>query len=184
MSYADIAIILVFALSMSIGLVRGFVVEVMAIMVWILAVGLAYWFGPLLATHFSSTVELSAARIVLGYGLIFVGTLVAGAILIYFLKKLVAGTGLSGTDRLFGMLFGAVRGVVLVTVSILMLGLTPLPGDSWWGESRAIAMFQPLAERARVWLPEAVAKQIRFDKAIQAQAESSHTAIIPTDSKF
>jgi len=165
MSTADIAVIAVFAISMIIGLVRGFVVEVMAIAVWILAVGLAYWFGPQLAAMFSSTLELSSARIFLGYGLIFVGTLVSGAILIYFLKKLVTGTGLTGTDRLFGMLFGAVRGLVLVVLSILMLGLTPFPGDSWWGASRAIAMFQPMAERARAWLPEAVAKQIQFQIA-------------------
>jgi membrane protein required for colicin V production len=165
MSIADIAIMAVFAISMIIGLVRGFVVEVMAIAVWILAVALAYWFGPVLAAKFSSTLELSSARIFLGYGLIFVGTLVSGAILIYFLKKLIAGTGLSGTDRLFGMLFGAVRGLVLVVLSILMLGLTPFPRDAWWGASRAIAAFQPMAERARAWLPEAVARQIQFQDA-------------------
>ncbi len=170
MSTADIAIISVFVISMIIGLVRGFVVEVMAIAVWILAVGLAYWFGPQLAAMFSSTLELSSARIFLGYGLIFVGTLVSGAILIYFLKKLVAGTGLTGTDRLFGMLFGAVRGLVLVVLTILMSGLTPFPGDSWWGASRAIAMFQPMAERARAWLPEAVAKQIQFHGAAPVTA--------------
>jgi membrane protein required for colicin V production len=172
MNIADIAIIAVFAISMIIGLVRGFVVEVMAIAVWILAVGLAYWFGPQLAAMFSSTLELSSARIFLGYGLIFVGTLVSGAILIYFLKKLVAGTGLTGTDRLFGMLFGAVRGLVLVVLSILMLGLTPFPGDVWWGDSRAIAMFQPMAERARAWLPEAVAKQIQFQVAAPVTAST------------
>jgi membrane protein required for colicin V production len=165
MNTADIAIIAVFAISMIIGLVRGFVVEVMAIVVWFLAVALAYWFGPVLATEFSPSVELSSARIFLGYGLIFVGTLVLGAILIYFLKKLVAGTGLTGTDRLFGMLFGAVRGLVLVVLSILMLGLTPFPGDGWWGASRAIAMFHPMADRARAWLPEAVAKQIQLQAA-------------------
>lgn len=165
MNIADIAIIAVFAISMVIGLVRGFVVEVMAIAVWILAVALAYWFGPVLAAKFSPTLELSSARIFLGYGLIFVGTLVSGAILIYFLKKLVAGTGLSGTDRLFGMLFGAVRGLVLVVLSILMLGLTPFPRDAWWSASRAIAAFQPMAERARAWLPEAVARQILFQDA-------------------
>lgn len=166
MSVADIAIVLVFALSMGIGLVRGFIVEVMAIVVWIAAVALAYVFGPTLAALFSAEVELSSARIFLGYGLIFVGTLVLGAILIYFLKKLIAGTGLTGTDRLFGMLFGAVRGLVLVVVSILMLGLTPFPGDRWWGESRAIAMAQPMAMRARAWLPEAVAKHIHFEAAV------------------
>jgi membrane protein required for colicin V production len=66
---------------------------------------------------------------------------------------------------LFGMLFGAVRGLVLVVLSILMLGLTPFPRDAWWGASRAIAAFQPMAERARAWLPEAVARQIQFQDA-------------------
>ena len=175
MSAADIAILLVFALSMIIGLVRGFVVEVMSIVVWIAAVGLAHWFGPMLATQFSETVELSSARILLSYGLVFVGSLVAGAILIYFLKKLVAGTGISGTDRLFGMLFGAARGLVLVVVVILMMGLTPFPRDPWWQASRAIEAFQPIAERARAWLPDAVARQISFD-AVLADPDTSDPA--------
>jgi len=173
MSMADIAIITVFLLSMVIGLVRGFVVEVMAIVVWIAAIALAYWFGPILAAKFSADIELSAARILIGYGLIFVGSLVTGAILIYFLKKLVAGTGLSGTDRLFGMLFGAARGLVLVVVLILMAGLTPFPRDAWWHTSRAIAAFQPIAERARAWLPEPVARQIRFDESVSEAAPAA-----------
>ncbi len=163
MNHADIAILSLFALSMLIGLVRGFVVEVMAIVVWILAVALAYWFGPVLAAQFAPSLELNSARILLGYGLVFVATLISGAILVYFLKKLVAGTGLSGTDRLFGMMFGAARGLVLVVLLILTLGLTPFPGDSWWSASRAIAALQPIAERARAWLPEPVARHIRFE---------------------
>lgn len=165
MNHADIAILVLFALSMVIGLVRGFVVEVMAIVVWILAVALAYWFGPLLAAQFAPSLELNSARILLGYGLVFVATLIAGAILVYFLKKLVAGTGLSGTDRLFGMLFGAARGLVLVVLLIMTLGLTPFPADPWWRASSAISALQPIAERARVWLPEPVARHIRFEAA-------------------
>jgi membrane protein required for colicin V production len=159
----DLVIVAVFGLSMLIGLMRGFVVEVMSIVVWFLAVGLAYWFGPALAVRFSGAPELSAARILLGYGGVFVGSLLAGAVLIYFLKKLVTGTGLTGTDRLFGMLFGAVRGLVLVVIGLLVLGLTNFPLDPWWNDSRGIAMFQPMAERARAWLPASVVKHVRFE---------------------
>ncbi len=168
MNHADLAILLLFALSMLIGLVRGFVVEVMAIVVWILAVALAYWFGPVLAAQFAPSLELNSARILLGYGLVFVATLITGAILVYFLKKLVAGTGLTGTDRLFGMMFGAARGLVLVVLLILTLGLTPFPADPWWRASRTIAALQPIAERARAWLPEPVARHIRFEAAESA----------------
>lgn len=163
MSIADIALLVVLGLSMLIGLVRGFVVEVMAIVVWICAIALAHWFGPILAVQFSDAVELSSARIFLGYGLIFIASLIGGAILIYFLKKLVAGTGLTGTDRLFGMVFGAVRGLALLVVLILVMGLTPMPKDPWWQSSQMISLFRPMAERARAWLPEPVAKHIQFD---------------------
>lgn len=165
MNIADIAILSIMAVSMLIGLVRGLVVEVMAIVVWIAAIVLSHMFGPRLAMLFSGSIEVNSVRIFLGYGLIFIGALVAGAIAIFFLRKLVSGTGLTGTDRLFGMLFGVVRGIVVIVVLILMLGLTPFPQDPWWQKSRAIASFQPIALRVRSWLPEPIARQIRFDAA-------------------
>ncbi len=51
-------------------------------------------------------------------------------------------------DRFGGMIFGAVRGMVVVTVVVILAGLTPLPKDSWWTESTVIPPFQLLA----VWL--------------------------------
>jgi membrane protein required for colicin V production len=50
--------------------------------------------------------------------------------------------------RFGGMLFGVVRGMVVVTVVVILAGLTPLPKDSWWTESTVIPPFQLLA----VWL--------------------------------
>lgn len=162
MNIADAAILMIFALSMLIGLVRGLMVEVLSIVVWMLASVLAYTLGPALAGWFGSQIELNSLRIFLGYGGVFLAVLIAGAVLVFLMKKLIEGTGLTGTDRLLGMLFGALRGGVLVVILILMVGLTPIPNDAWWQQSRAVALFQPLATRVRAWLPANVADKVRL----------------------
>ncbi len=162
MNIADIAILMIFALSMLIGLVRGLVVEVLSIVVWVMASVLAYMLGPAVAGWFGSQVELNSLRIFLGYGAVFVAVLIVGALLVFLMKKLIQGTGLTGTDRLLGMLFGALRGGVLVVILILVVGLTPIPNDDWWQQSRAVAVFQPMAARVRAWLPANVADKVRM----------------------
>jgi membrane protein required for colicin V production len=54
-------------------------------------------------------------------------------------------------------------GAALVVLVVLMLGLTPFPRDAWWRESRLLPQVVVLAERARAWLPERIAAQIRLD---------------------
>ena len=55
-------------------------------------------------------------------------------------------------DRFGGMVFGVFRGMTLVTVIVILAGLTPLPKDSWWMKSTLIPPFQLLA----VWLRDHV----------------------------
>lgn len=163
MTIADALIVLAVATSVVIGLIRGFVVEVMALVVWAFAIFASLMFAPKLTDALAGAIETSSARIFLAYALVFVGTLLVGAVVTWLLRKLVQGTGLSGTDRLLGGVFGIARGAVLVVVVVLMLGLTPFPRDAWWRESRLLPHVVVLAERARAWLPERIAAQIRLD---------------------
>lgn len=163
MSPADWLIVLAIATSVVIGLFRGLVVEVMALLVWALALAASALLAPKLADALGTAIETPSARIFLAYALVFVGVLLVGAIATWMLRKLVAGTGLSGTDRLLGGVFGIARGVVLVVLVVLMLGLTPLPRDAWWRGSHLLPHVVVLAERARAQLPERIAAQIRLD---------------------
>lgn len=163
MTIADALIVLAVATSVVIGLIRGFVVEVMALVVWAFAIFASLMFAPKLTDALAGAIETPSARIFLAYALVFVGTLLVGAVVTWLLRKLVEGTGLSGTDRLLGGVFGIARGAVLVVVVVLMLGLTPFPRDAWWRESRLLPHVVVLAERARAWLPERIAAQIRLD---------------------
>lgn len=162
MNVADGAIAAIVLISVVIGLVRGFVVEVMALVVWIAAVVLAMTFGPEVSSWFGGSIELPSVRVAVGYVAVFVATLVAGAILVFLLRRLVEGTGLTGTDRLLGMLFGLARGAIVVVVLVLLLGFTPMPRDAWWQESRALPWFQSLATSMSRWLPDPIARYVEF----------------------
>ncbi|AVP98147.1 colicin V production CvpA [Ahniella affigens] len=165
MNGADLAIAIVVLLSMMIGLFRGLLVEVLSIAIWILATVLSALVGPVLADALGGQIDTPSLRIFLGYALVFVGTLLMGALGLWFAKKLVQTTGLSGTDRLLGLLFGAARGVALTVLLILIAGLTPIPQDRWWRESRALPVFLPLAEAALALVPERLARFVQLGPA-------------------
>jgi membrane protein required for colicin V production len=161
-SWPDYAILGIIALSIVVGLWRGFIKEVFALAVWIAALWLAFQFSGALAELLEETVELPSARSALAFTGIFIGVLLVGALLTFLLGKLVKGTGLDGTDRLLGAVFGAVRGLALVLLLILVTGFTPLPQDPWWQESRGIRALLPAAEWAVGFLPESIGELLEF----------------------
>ncbi|MBL8299092.1 MAG: CvpA family protein [Rhodanobacteraceae bacterium] len=161
MNWADYCILGVLALSVLIGLWRGLIAEIMALACWAAAFWVAWLFGEKLAAQFTS-VDVPSVRLLLGYGLCFISVLVAGALVSFVLRKLVAGSGLSGTDRLLGMVFGLARGLALVVIVVLLLGFTPLPRDPWWKQSRLMPGFQNGAEWLSAKLPESVNKHLDY----------------------
>ena len=68
----------------------------------------------------------------------------------YLIGELVKITGLSGTDRLFGMVFGLARGVIVVVAALLLVpALVPIDKDLWWQESVLIPHFLLLEDWSR-----------------------------------
>lgn len=163
LSWVDIVLLAIVGLSAVVGLWRGFVVEVMSLAVWVAAFWLAFVYGDEASALFAAHVDSPAARLLLGYVLLFLLALMVGGLATWLLGKLVRSTGLSGTDRLLGLGFGLLRGAALGCVLVLVLGFTPLPQDPWWQQSRVLPGFQRGAEWLRGWLPAAVAEHVRFD---------------------
>ncbi|MGY3039118.1 membrane protein required for colicin V production [Rhodanobacter sp. TND4EL1] len=157
MNWTDYIILGVLALSVLVGLWRGLISEVLALVIWVAAFWVAWTFGPAVAQHFDHLIELPSARIIVGYGLCFVAVLILGALLRFVISKLVEGTGLSGTDRLLGMIFGFVRGVLLVTLIVFLVGFTAFTRDRWWQQSVLLPQFQHVA----AWLGQQVPPSVR-----------------------
>lgn len=173
MNWTDYIIIGVLGLSVLIGLWRGLISEVLALLVWVAAFWVAWTFGPAVAGYFEHSITLPSARIIVGYGLCFVAVLVAGALLRFVIGKLVEGTGLSGTDRLLGMLFGFARGILLVTLMVFLLGFTAFTRDPWWQESKLLPQFRNVA----AWLGERVPDSVR--RYLHPPAVLDHLPALP-----
>lgn len=142
MNWADWAIIAIVALSALISLVRGFVREALSLAVWLAALIVAVNFHRALATQFTNLIDTPSLQIIAAWITLFVATLIAGMLITYLIGQLVKATGLSGTDRLIGMLFGVARGLILVLVILVLLPkAVPVDEDPWWRQSSLIPEF-------------------------------------------
>ena len=168
MEWIDYIVVAIVAISILVGALRGLVKEAFSLAVWVVAFFLAFQFSGPLAENLENTITLPSARTSLAFAGIFISVLVLGGLLTYLVGKLVESTGLSGTDRLLGGVFGAVRGLIMVVMLILVAGFTPIPRDPWWGESRSIQSFMPLADWAASYLPESIRPHLDLHPELEA----------------
>jgi membrane protein required for colicin V production len=145
-TWVDWTIIAVIAVSSLISLKRGFVKEALSLLTWIVAGAVAWMFGGALSQHLAAYIETPSARVIAACIILFVATLMVGALINFLLGELIRVTGLSGTDRFLGMVFGAARGGLLVVVVVGLLSLTPVPADPWWQESSLLPHFLMIAD--------------------------------------
>lgn len=150
MTGADIAILLVVAVSALVGLLRGFVKEVFSLLNWVAALVLSYLFRDAVGAVLPLGDSVSPlVRTLAGSVLIFVVVLILGGILITLIHKLVKASGLSGTDRTLGVTFGLLRGCVIVLALLILLpAVSPVEEQAWWQASVAIPMFLGFEEWA------------------------------------
>jgi membrane protein required for colicin V production len=163
MQYADFVVLAIIAISIIVGTVRGLIKEAFSLLVWAAAFLIAFQYSGALALRLEGQIELPSVRMSLAFAGLFIAVLLVGGLLTYLLGKLVEKTGLSGTDRLLGGVFGGVRGLVLVLALILVAGLTPIPKDPWWQQSRYIQSLMPLAEWASQFLPDYILEHLQLD---------------------
>ena len=145
-TWVDWAIVAIIAISALISLKRGFVKEALSLCTWIIAGVVAWMFGGSLSQYLAGYIETPSARVIAGCTIMFVATLLVGAMINFLIGELIRVTGLSGTDRFLGMVFGAARGALLVVVAVGLLSLGPVQQDSWWQESRLMPQFLLVAD--------------------------------------
>ena len=179
MQWPDYAILAIVAISLLVGALRGFMKEVFSLLVWVAAFFIAYQYSGDLAPLMEPHVDLPSARTAMAFTGLFVVVLLIGGLLTYLLGRLVESTGLSGTDRLLGGVFGAFRGLAIVIVVLLVAGFTPIPADPWWQNSPTIARLMPLVDWAGAHLPESVREQLDFEPAPPGKDPSGDAQAVP-----
>ena len=164
MTWFDYGVLIVVAVSAVISLTRGFVREALALAAWAIAIWIAVSFSKTLAVMLAPFISTPSIRLVAAFLLLFVVSLLVVAVINHLLVKLVKSSGLTGTDRAIGMLFGVLRGVFIVAILVFLAGLTPLPQDEWWGRSLFMPHFQKMAVWMQGFLPADAAQYFSYSQ--------------------
>lgn len=152
LNWADYFIIGVILISTLISLLRGFISEAISLVIWAVALFVAIKFATPLSNLFINLIKTPSLRFVVSFIVLFLVVLIIGSIFSHFVTVLVRSSGLSGTNRLIGMIFGFARGVLLIAILVLGAQFTSITKDPWWQKSRLIPYFLGIA----AWLHQII----------------------------
>ncbi|MEI7429523.1 MAG: CvpA family protein [Betaproteobacteria bacterium] len=162
MTTFDYVVITVLVASVLLGVWRGVVGEIIALLAWVLAFLAAKWFGAEVARLFFTGISDPVMRIVAAWVAVFVVVLLLMALLRLAVRGLLSALGLSLSDRLLGIVFGVARGLIIVLALVAVGGMTSVPKEKWWSEAYFSAPLETAVLAGRPWLPPEVSKRIRF----------------------
>jgi membrane protein required for colicin V production len=165
MTAFDLVVIVIVAVSVIFGLIRGAVREVLSLASWIIAFLVAKTFSVPMADVLTRLVGNPTLRLIAGFVIVFVLALVAMAIVGLLMSAAIKKLGLGPVDRTLGILVGAARGIVIMLILVLLGGMTALPTQPDWRNALTSRWFETLALGVKPWLPDALAKRIQFGSA-------------------
>jgi membrane protein required for colicin V production len=145
---ADVLILLVLLGSTLIGALRGFIREAVSLAFWILAIWAAWKLGPGVEPHLGGLLANPAVAPWVGRLVILVLVLLVGWVVGMLLSYFTRSLGLGVVDRVIGLFFGIVRGMVLVGLMVIGAELLHLNDEDWWGRSKLV----PYGETIGDWL--------------------------------
>ena len=162
MTLVDFGIITIIAVLLVLGLIWGFVKIAIALGTWIAASTISFGFAPNLASSLLMAIESPPMRLAAAMGILFILTLMVGALVSFLVRQFVSKTGLSGLDRILGMVIGLSLGLLVVIGMVFVAGLTNAPSYDWWQSSLLIERFESLAMWLQGYLPDDVAKYFSY----------------------
>ena len=164
MTVVDVIVLFVIFLSALFSLMRGFVKEAVSLMTWIMAIWISASFAAKLAAILPDSMESDAVRLAVGFGLLFLATLMLGALVNFIIAQFVKKTGLSGADRVLGVIFGFLRGLLIIVVFVVVGSMTPLPEQEWWQSSDLLGRFEQLTLMLKPYFPDNILSAGRIAK--------------------
>ena len=121
LSQFDYIVIGIVALSGIIALFRGFIQEVLSLLLWAFAFIASMFLNVYLDPYLAEYITNPELRRILTILIVFVGIIFLGGLLIKLLRGLVHWSGMGGLDRLLGVLFGFLRGTILILIIFIIL---------------------------------------------------------------
>ena len=161
MTWFDFGFLLVLFVSVVISLFQGLVREMVSLGGWVGGFILATVFGGKVAVLLPQSLGPFMSALI-GFLLIFIGVLAIAWIVGLVMTSAVRAAGLAPADRALGVVFGIVRGLIIVLVVVVLSGLTPLPREPFWRDALLSGPFETVAMALRPYLPEGLATRMKY----------------------
>ena len=159
---ADLIVLSIIVVSVIVSLMRGFVKEALSLAGWLVSLWIAMTFSSGMAELFGDSIKDPTLRLLAAFVTLFILSLFVGAIINFFATQFVQRVGLTGIDRTIGGVFGFLRGILLVTIIVMLLGLTTLPKESWWDDSFFLFRFEAIATWLKDLLPADISRYFKY----------------------
>jgi len=149
MNTADYLIIAVLILSVFLGFFRGFLHEAIGLISWLGGLWLAWKYAHVVEPYLGGLLDQQPLRAWVARAILLLGIVLLGWIIASIVAYFVHQSGLSMMlDRLLGVLFGFLRGAVIVALIVMLGRLVELDRVSWWKHSRLL----PYATELSTWI--------------------------------
>ncbi|GAB1595288.1 CvpA family protein [Lysobacter claricitrinus] len=169
MSSLDWLLLAILGVSALTGLMRGFVGVVASFAAWLLGGSAALLLGGGVARAIAGRADPTPVQLLAGYGICFVATSIAVAIVAFLMRRALKAAGLDGVDRMLGLAIGSLRGIAMACAVVLLLGFTAIPRQRPWQASALVPLFKPGARWMSTWLPVWARERIDLDGATPAR---------------
>jgi membrane protein required for colicin V production len=163
MTIVDFGIISIIGILLILGVVWGFLRVSVMLGTWIAAIVITVNFAPnLSAALLKPLIDSAALRLGVAMVILFVLTLMLGALINFLLRQIAGKAGLTGLDRMLGLLLGTALGTMIVLVAVFFAGLTPLPKYQWWQTSMLLSYFEIMVRWVLDFMPTDLAHFFKY----------------------
>lgn len=152
----DYVTVVVLFISIAIGVVRGFLREAISLVAWSAGFIAALKFSPRVGYLLHDFISHQGVRHFVAGLMIFVLALIVGVIVNKVVHSLVCATGFGFVDHFLGLIFGAARGVLCVTMILILISLTAYQNAGWVNQSVLAPRFRPAVNYFMPMVPKSM----------------------------
>ncbi len=160
LGWVDWAMLAVLLVSVFVGLWRGFIFEVMALLGWVVAWMAAQFLTGPVAPYVPLGTPGSSLNSAAAFVVCFIAALIVWMLIARLVRALLRATPLSSFDRALGAFFGLLRGGLLLLVVALVMALTPAGRAPAWRASQGAMWLNTALHGLKPLLPATVARRL------------------------
>lgn len=162
MTSFDYAVLAILGISIVVSMMRGAIKELLALLGWIAAFYIAKTYSSQLAPLLPQDIPTEALKTLAAFLILLIAVLFINSLLSVAISSMVSKIGLGWLNRFLGVVFGFMKGLLVVCVLVFLAGLTSLPKEKMWTDAMLSSPLEMLVKAALPWLPESVTKHVSF----------------------